>query len=176
MRCAECGAGLPGEETCGERFGALLAAEEGNEELRRLHGLTVLTYHLQHPSLTKPWYQLWGAEVMRRAFGQGEDWVAAIEATMGRPGGFDRERGRWRQGGPQKGWERAFNERKAAAGSEMPGWVKRGPIAGEATIADIEHGAPAGQTEQVVGWARSVAEHRVLGSAGGTAENRPGGG
>lgn len=166
MRCLECGAELPGEETCGERFGALLAAEVENEELRRMHGLTVLTYHLQHPSRTKPWYQSWGAEVMRRAFGAGEDWVGAIEAAAGRPGGFDRERNRWRRVGPQKGWERALNERKAAAGTETPGWAIAEPIAGEATIAEVDLAAPSGQTEQVLAWARSVAAHRFLGGNG----------
>ena len=74
MRCAECGADVPNNETCLDRFHALLAAEAENEELRRMHGLTVLTYHLQHPSLTKPWYQLFGAHVLQRVFGQGEDW------------------------------------------------------------------------------------------------------
>lgn len=57
MECAECGAMLPGDETCQDRFHALLAAEVRNPELLHVHGLTVLTYHLQHPSLTKPWYQ-----------------------------------------------------------------------------------------------------------------------
>jgi hypothetical protein len=50
--CAECGASLPGGETCRDRFHALLAAEAENVDLARIHGLTVLTYHLQHPSLT----------------------------------------------------------------------------------------------------------------------------
>ena len=163
MRCGECGAALAGEETCLERFDALLAAEAQNAELRRMHGLTVLTYHVQHPSRTKPWYQAFGAEVMRRAFGRGEDWTEALAAVAGRPGGFDRERGRWRQVGPQKGWERELNERKAAAGSAMPGWVVARPIAGEATVADVDPLAPAGQAEQVLAWARSVAEHRFLG-------------
>lgn len=164
MRCTECGAELPGGETCDERFGALLAAEVANEELARLHGLTVLTYHLQHPSRTKPWYQLFGAEVMRRAFapGQSEDWVDALEAATERPGGYDRERNRWRQVGPQKAWERRLNERKQAAGDTMPDWVRAHPISGEATIADIDLAASSGQTPQVLAWARSVAKLRVL--------------
>ncbi len=163
MRCGECGAALAGEETCFERFHALLAAEAQNAELRRMHGLTVLTYHVQHPSRTKPWYQVFGAEVMRRAFGRGEDWTEALAAVAGRPGGFDRERERWRQVGPQKGWERALNERKATARAAMPAWVVAEPIPGEATIAEIDVVAASGQADGVLAWARSVAEHRFLG-------------
>ena len=32
MECGECGAVLPGEETCLERFHALLAAEQDSQE------------------------------------------------------------------------------------------------------------------------------------------------
>ncbi|MDP9366077.1 MAG: DUF5946 family protein [Chloroflexota bacterium] len=167
MRCAECGADLPGAETCEGRFHALLAAEVENEELARMHGLTVLTYQLQHPSRTKPRYQEFGAGVMHRAFGGGEDWTEALAAVAGRPGGYDRDRNRWRQVGPQKNWERALNERKAAAGAAMPPWVVATPIAGEVTVADVDPAAPAGQEGQVLAWARSVAAHRFLGDAGG---------
>ena len=167
MRCAECGAELPGMETCEERFHALLAAEAENAESARTHGLTVLTYHLQHPSRTKPWYWAFGAEVMRRAFGGGEDWRDALATVAGRAGGYDRSRNRWRQVGPRKGWARAFNERKAAAGAAMPARAAMGPIAGEATAADVDPEAPAGQEEHVLAWARSVAAQRFLGDAGG---------
>ena len=78
MRCEECGADIPGEETCLDRFHAVLAAEVENDELREMHGLTVLTYHLQHPSLTKPWFQVTGAETMRRVFAGGEDWGGVL--------------------------------------------------------------------------------------------------
>lgn len=176
MRCAECGATLPGAETCEERFHALLAAEVEHEELARMHGLTVLTYHLQHPSRTKPWFQVFGAEVMRRAFADGGDWREALAAVAGRAGGYDRDRERWRQVGPQKGWERALNERKAAAGTAMPAWVAAGPIAGEATGADLDPAAPTGQDEAILGWAPSVAEHRFRGGgAPGAATRRVGG-
>jgi hypothetical protein len=158
----ECGADLPEAETCEGRFHALLAAEAENEELRCMHGLTVLTYHLQHPSRTKPWYQEFGAEVLRRAYGRGIDWTDAVAAVAGRPGGFDHERNRWRQVGPQKSWERALNERKAAAGSEMPAWVVATPIAGEATVGTVDPGAASRQADQVLAWARSVAAHRFL--------------
>ena len=42
MRCAECGADLPGDETCQDRFHALLLAEQHSREAAEMHGLTVL--------------------------------------------------------------------------------------------------------------------------------------
>jgi hypothetical protein len=81
MRCDKCGAEFSGDETCLARFHALLAAEVDNEELRQMHGLTVLTYHLQHPTLTKPWYQNFGAGVLQRVFGQGDDWGEVLMET-----------------------------------------------------------------------------------------------
>jgi hypothetical protein len=165
MRCDECGAEVAGAETCWERFGAVLAAEADHEELARMHGLIVLTYHLQHPSRTKPWYPAFGAAVMSRIFVDGEQWGDAIAAEVGRPGGFDRDRNRWRQVGPQKAWEAALNERKRASGETMPAWALAGPAAGEATVADIDLHPPRGQAEQVLAWARSVAAGRILAAA-----------
>src|SRR3712207_1009620 len=80
-RCSECGAEIAGDEACLARFQSLLAAEVDNEELRKMHGLTVPTYHLQHPSLTKPWFQRFGADVFQRVFGQGEDWGNVLMET-----------------------------------------------------------------------------------------------
>lgn len=165
MTCPECGAALRPGEACIDLFHALLAAEVDNAELRRMHGLTVLVWHAQHPSQTKPWYQQFAADVLRRAFADGMDWRDALEAVSERPGGYDRERDRWRQVGPQKAWERALNARKAAAGTAMPDWVATTPIRGEATVAGIDPAAPAGQEQQVLAWARSVAEHRIPGIA-----------
>lgn len=172
MRCPECGADLPGEEACEGRFGSLLAAEVVNEELARLHGLTVLTHHPQHPSRTRPWYQMAGVTIMRRVFDRGDDWPEALAATLARVGGFDRERNRWRQVGARKGWEHALNERRVAAGREMPAWVITEPIPGEVTVGAVDPDAPFGQTRQVWAWARSVAEHRILGRAGPPTDER----
>jgi hypothetical protein len=148
MRCSECGADLPDEITCLDGFHALLAAETDNAELRGMHGLTVLTYHLQHPSLTKPWYQRFGKQVMRRVFSDGEDWGDVLMEThprrIGRRADADVAR------------------LKATGGSTMPEWVVSRPIAGEMTVTTVSIEAPAGQAEQVLAWARSVAEHRFL--------------
>src|SRR5689334_15156205 len=96
MECTECGALLPGDETCQDRFHALLAAEVRNAELMHVHGLTVLTYHLQHPSLTKPWYQAAGYDLMRRMFEPGCDWLEVLMEGR-RRGTAEREVARWKQ-------------------------------------------------------------------------------
>jgi hypothetical protein len=149
MRCEECGADIPGEETCLDRFHAVLAAEVENDELREMHGLTVLTYHLQHPSLTKPWFQVTGAETMRRVFAGGEDWGGVLMEVH--PRGVGRRRSAAR-----------VARMKAASGAIMPDWVIARPIQGELTIADIDPTATTGQAEEILNWARSVAECRYL--------------
>jgi hypothetical protein len=149
MRCEECGADVPGDEPCLDRFHALLVAEVENDELRRMHGLSVLTYHLQHPSLTKPWFQIAGAETMRRVFVEGEDWSSVLMEVH--PRGIGRRRS-----------AAAVARFKAASGAIMPDWVISGPIPGELTIADIDLTATAGQADEVLNWARSVADCRLL--------------
>jgi len=148
MRCEECGAEFSGDETCLARFHALLAAEVDNEELRQMHGLTVLTYHLQHSTLTKPWYQNFGAGVLQRVFGQGDDWGEVLMETHPRRIG--------RQA------DAVIARLKAAGGSAMPNWVVTHPIAGELTIATIDPDPSPGPAQQILAWARSVAEHRYL--------------
>jgi hypothetical protein len=160
MQCDECGASLPDDEGCLERFHALLAAEVYNAELARMHGLTVLTYYTQHPSRAKPWLQVANYAVLRRAFGEGRDWLATL-----------------REGNTHANVARL----KATVGPIMPPWVVTAPVAGELTAADVDPAAPSGQAEQVLAWARSVAERRVLPSAmpqveGSGTAGRPGGG
>jgi hypothetical protein len=149
MPCEACGADLPGAETCLDRFHLLLAVESDNAELRRMHGLTVLTYYLQHSSLTKPWYQMFGAEVMRRVFAQGEDWSSVLLESH--PRGVGRTRSAV-----------AVAQLKTRGETTMPDWVIVHAIPGELTVASIDLNVSPGQTEQVEAWARSVAEHRVL--------------
>jgi uncharacterized protein DUF5946 len=140
MRCDECGADLPYDQTCAARFEALLASDFGGvAEAFDVHGLTVLTYQLQHPHGAKPWYLALGYELMRRIFGQGEDWREVLLEM--------------RQGDTVERWKRAVR-------TEPPGIVK-GPVPGEITIAEIDPAAPAGHAERVLAWARSVAQGRV---------------
>lgn len=149
MQCQECGAELPTTGACIDRFHALLAAEAHNDELRRMHGLTVLTYYLQHPSLTKPWYQHYGRETMRRIFGQGEDWQAVLLESH--PRGVGRQQS-----------AAAIARLKAAGPKTMPDWVVTGPVPGELTVFSVDPEAASGQGGQIMVWARSVAVNRFL--------------
>ncbi len=45
VRCVECGAELPGEESCKDPFYALLATEWEQPETVDMHALFVLAYH-----------------------------------------------------------------------------------------------------------------------------------
>lgn len=116
-----------------------------------MHGLTVLTSYVQHPALTKPWYQRFAARVMRRVFGQGEAWDDVLLETH--PRGIGRRA------------DAAVARLKAAGGTDMPGLVVVHAIAGELTVTSIDPGSTSGQTARIEQWARSVAEHRVLGKA-----------
>ena len=117
-----------------------------------MHGLTVLTYYLQHPSLTKPWYQGFGAAVMRRVFAAGEEWGDVLMETH--PRGVGRRQA-----------DAAVARLKASTGGTMPEWVITRPIPGELTVAAVDPTAPGGQADAIMAWARSVAEHRFIHSS-----------
>ncbi|MBA2596112.1 MAG: DUF5946 family protein [Chloroflexota bacterium] len=150
MGCQECGADVPDAETCLDYFHALFAAEVDNDELRRMHGLTLLTYNLQHPSLSKPWYQLFGAEVMRRVFVRGENWSDALMETH--PRGVGRQQA-----------DAAVARLKTGGPSVMPDWVITRPVPGELTVTCVDLASVESQGDMVTAWARSVAAHRYLG-------------
>ncbi len=120
-----------------------------------MHGLPVLTYYLQHPALTKPWYQRGAARVMQRVFAEGEHWGDVLMETH--PRGIGRRA------------DAAVARLKAAGGPDMPDWVVSHPIAGELTVTSIDAEAASGQAARIEQWARSVAEHRVLGTMDVTA-------
>ncbi len=52
--CPECGAAWSDEATCTDYFHQLLFWEDENPANWEVHHLTVLCYHLQHPSLYAP--------------------------------------------------------------------------------------------------------------------------
>jgi len=52
--CPECGAALPNETTCETCFHQMLFWETENPANWTVHHLTVLCYHLQHPSIYSP--------------------------------------------------------------------------------------------------------------------------
>jgi hypothetical protein len=140
MRCEECGADLPNDQTCAGRFEALLASDFGGvAEAFDVHGLTVLTYQLQHPSGVKPWYPTLGYDLMRRIFGQGENWRDVLAELRQNQSSLAH-------------WKRS--------GRTVSPEIVTHPVPGERTIADIDPAAPAGHADRVLAWARSVAEHR----------------
>lgn len=149
MRCAECGAETPGEETCKDRFHALLAAEWEHPKAAQMHGLFVLAYHAQHPSLCKPWLRAAQREWMREIFGKGKPWREVLAWPE------DRTR---RQQAVDRAKERFANT------PETPEFGQ--PAAGEMTIADLGMpgcaGYPFEYPNQVQSWARSLAENRFL--------------
>jgi hypothetical protein len=149
MYCLECGVDLPGPETCIDRFHALLAAEATNDELRRMHGLTVLIYYLQHPTLTKPWCQEYGRRVLQRVFGRGERWQDVLLETH--PRGVGRRRA-----------AAVITRLKSHAPQTMPDWVITWPNSDELTILSVDAGTSMGQAASVMQWVRSVADHRYL--------------
>jgi hypothetical protein len=146
MNCDECGAILPGAETCADRFHALLAVEQTSAEAAGVHGQMVLTYHLQHPSLVKPWFLVNGYAWLRRVYRDGESWDAILRAPMAQ-----------RQADATR--------IKASAGTELAAGMVTSRQPDELTIADIDPAAPPGHAGRVLQWARSVYEGRVRRSA-----------
>ena len=149
MRCPECGGEIPGEERCVDRFHLLLAAEQHYPEAAAMHGLFVLTYYAQHPSLSKPWLRAMQRESLRRIFGESVGWREVLswpEDRARRQEAVDRAKGRF------------------ALVPEMP--TIGHPVEGEMTVADL--GAPGSldypseYPARVEAWARSVTEHRFL--------------
>ena len=141
---------MPGEQKCADRFHLLLAAEQHYPEAAAMHGLFVLTYYAQHPSLSKkPWLRAAQREALREIFGEGVGWREVLS--------WPEDRAR-----RQEAVDRA--KRRFARVPETP--PIGNPVEGEMTVADL--GTPGSRIypseypTRVEAWARSVAEHRVL--------------
>ena len=128
----ECGSALPESGACIDHFHALLAAGAENAELRGVHGLTVMSCSLQHPSLCKPWRLESGRDTLRRIFGDGEPWGSVLLEEH--PRGVGRQCS-----------AKALAKRKAAVGAEIPIWVVKCPAPGELTVASSDGAAREGQ-------------------------------
>jgi hypothetical protein len=109
----------------------LLLTEElgGNVEAFDVHGLTVLSYQLQHPDSAKPWTLAMGQEVLRQIFEDGQDQHHVL-AEHCRQETVDR----WR----------------AQYSSEASISVIAGPVPSEMSIADIDPSARAGHAKRVL--------------------------
>jgi hypothetical protein len=143
--CQHCGASFSDDTTCADRFSELLLAEGHDQGLAQMHALTVLTYHVQHPQLTRPWYQIEAREALRRVFEDGEP----VDAVFVR-----------RRGAESRAYGAALARRKHAAGNAMPSWVTDRPVLGEMTVRDLDPAIHGGWQERIMSWARSVAALR----------------
>ena len=114
-----------------------------------MHGLFVLAYHTQHPSLCKPWLRAAHRESLREIFGKGRPWKEVLSWPKGRAR-------------RQEAVDR-IKERFA----DTPGTPAFGnPVAGEMTVADVvtpgSPGYPSEYPSEVESWAKSLAENRFL--------------
>jgi Family of unknown function (DUF5946) len=132
-----------------DRFHLLLAAEQQYPEAAAMHGLFVLTYYAQHPSLSKPWLRAAQREWLREIFDEGKDWRAVLS--------WPEDRAR-----RQEAVDRA--KRRFARAPEVPAIGR--PVKGEMTVAGLgtpgSPGYPSEYPARVEAWARSVAENRIL--------------
>ncbi len=149
MKCSECGAGLPEGESCLDRFYTFLAAEWEHPEAAEMHGLLVLAYHAQHPSLCQPWIRASHAETLREIYRKGRPWREVLS---------------WPSSRSRR--QRAVDQLKERL-ADAPGSLAFGhPIAGEMTVGDLPAPGspfyPSGYPSQVEAWAASVAQKRFL--------------
>lgn len=129
VKCHECGAVLPGPESCAHRFERLLARDNTDPEARAVHGLMVAAYLTQHPSDVRAGTP--GMKQMRLR--------ALHEAT--------------RPGADAHAVLREWATRRARTVEPLPA-----QLFGETTIASIDPEAKNGHAERVRAWALSVAD------------------
>ncbi len=137
-RCPECGAAWRAGETCEGDFFQMLAWENEHAGLGVVHHLTVLAFHLQHPSRYSPE----GLAEARRL----------LDEFVGRGGSPQavRRRGQASVDSGRRTWK--VTARPGAAGSygrEMA-WTLRAP--------DVVAGGPEHYVENVRAWAQGIWE------------------
>ena len=137
-RCPECGAPLSAGRACADDFYTLLGWENEFPRLGEVHHLTVLAYHLQHPSLYSP-EGLAHARELLRAF-----------VAEGQPPQSVRRRSRDRVNSRNRAWK--VTARPGAHGryAREMAWTLR--------AADVVAGGPDHYIENVRRWAQSVWE------------------
>ena len=134
--CLECGALLSNGVTCQDHFHQMLYWEAEDPARGVVHHLTVLCYHLQHPSLYSP-------DGLRHALGLLEDFVVHGVAPA-----EVRRRQRQQVASDQRAW-------KVTARPEARGAYDR-PIAWTMTAADVVAGGADHYIDTVHAWAKSV--------------------
>lgn len=127
-----------------DRFHAFLAAEWEYPEAAAMHGLFVLVYHVQHPSLCRPWMRARQREISTEV----RPWQKVLD------------------------WPRDRRQRQEAVDrikARLPGTTDSPeagrPIPGEITVADLgSPGSPDYPSEyprKVESWAKSLVECRL---------------
>lgn len=134
--CPECGAALAGTTTCQDHFHQMLYWETEVPARGEVHHLTVLCYHLQHPSLYSP-------DGSRHALGLLEDFVA-----QGKAPAEMRQRQRQQVASDQRAW-------KITARPGAHGAYDR-PIAWTMTAAGVVAGGADAYCDSVRLWAASI--------------------
>lgn len=137
--CPECGAAWIAGLTCQDHFHQMLAWEvESPETFGAAHHLTVLSYHLQHPSL-------YSREGLRGA-------VALLEDFLVR--GISPQAVRSRDRAELDSGRRSYKIKRTPASQG----AYDHPVRWTMTADRLTAGGPAGYVEQVHTWARSILE------------------
>lgn len=143
QRCPECGAPWPNAVTCQEYFYQMLFWESENPAYGEVHHLTVLCYHLQHPSLYSPEGLIGAQELLTQFLEHG--------ATPQQV----RQRNKHTLDSHQRTWKiKATDHAKGSYPSPIP-WTL--------TAADVVAAGPANYCEMVRRWAQSIHESLNLG-------------
>ena len=137
-RCPECGAKWTGEQTCETCFHQMLFWEAKHPAYGEVHHLTVLCYHLQHPSLYFPA----GLKEGRRLL------VEFVE--HGASPAEVRKRNRGRVDSSRRDWK--IKGTAASHGSYEP------PVQWTMTAADVIAGGADHYCDNVRAWARAINE------------------
>ena len=142
--CPECGAVWPEGQTCQDYFYQMLAWEQENPGYGAVHHLTVLCYHLQHPSLYSP-------EGLRGATGLLDDFVG-----YGLTPEQVRKRDRAVVDSSQRTWK--------IKGTPASHGVYDRPVQWTMTAANVIENGADNYCDSVRAWARSL--HEALKGAG----------
>jgi len=135
-KCPECGSEWSNGTNCRARFEQMLAWEFEYPEINTVHHLTVLCYHLQHPSLYSP-EGLHGAIRLLAEFLDGK--IKPEEVRR-------RDRQKLDSGA----------RRYKIKGTPAAHGVYQPPVHWTMTAADVIAGEPAFYDQNVKKWARSV--------------------
>lgn len=135
-RCPECGAIWPEGKTCQDDFYQMLFWEAEDPTRGEVHHLTVLCYHLQHPSLYSPEGLIEAEKIL---VGFLDEKISPAEMV---------KRNRAKVDSGKRNW-------KIKATVTSHGAYPR-PISWKMTAADVVTGGPANYCENVRAWAQSI--------------------